>query len=365
MINDDADAIAASPEPHGSVDGTAGARRSLRRGAVAWIGRHGRTARVAALIAVAAVIGAAYAVGGPPTGGGQAAAALGGISADRVTVQGAGGDQVSKGAPGAVTAAAATAGAAPAAANNGPQADDQTSAAAESSQIIKTGELSLEVSDIDRAVGQAQAAVAGLGGSVDSSNQSGTGDEATASIVFRVPAARWDEALATLRKIGSKVLLLQTSAVDVTAQAVDLDARIANLEATEAALQAIMARATAIADVIAVENQLSQTQGQIEQLKAERDHLKNQAAMSTLTVDFQLPGKTVTTMAAQGWTLGQQIDEAGAALVRIGQGLATIVVWVFVVVLPLAIAGLALLGIAALGRRVLGRGRRRNSVAGA
>jgi hypothetical protein len=324
-----------------------------------------------ALIAAAAVIGAAYAVGGPPTGGGQAAAALGGISADRVTAQGAGGDQTGKVVPGFVPVAAATAApaapAAPAAANDGTQTNGQTSAAAaaESTQIIKTGELSLEVSDIDRAVGQAQAAVAGLGGTVDSSNQSGTGDQATASIVFRVPAARWDEALSTLRKIGSKVLLLQTSAVDVTAQAVDLDARIANLEATEAALQAIMARATAIADVIAVENQLSQTQGQIEQLKAERDHLKHQAAMSTLTVDFQLPAKTVTTLATQGWALGQQIDEAGAALVRIGQGMATIVVWVLVVVLPLAVAGLALFGIAALGRRVLGRGRRRNAAAGA
>ena len=365
MTNDDADSTAASAEPQGSVDGSGGARRSLGRRATAWLGRHGRTARVLALIAVVAVIGAAYAVGGAP--GDAAALTSAGQPAERLSAQGAGGDQTGNVAPGMVPAPAATAAAAPAVPNDGTQASvqKQVSAAADSSQIIKTGQLNLEVSDIDRAVGQAQAAVAGLGGSVDSSSQSGTGDDATASIVFRVPAAKWDEALATLRKIGSKVLLLQTSAVDVTAQAVDLDARIANLEATEAALQAIMARATAIADVIAVENQLSQTQGQIEELKAQRDHLKNQAAMSTLTVVFQLPSKTVTAQATQGWTLGHQIDEAGAALVRIGQGLVTIAIWVLVVVLPLAVAGLVLFGIAALGRRVLGRGHRRDAASGA
>jgi hypothetical protein len=240
---------------------------------------------------------------------------------------------------------------------------DQLLATLDSNLIVKTGQLSLEVADLDRAVTQAQATIVGMGGSVSMSNLSGTGDGAIASATYRVPVARWDEALTALRKLGTKTLSLQSSSSDVTSQVVDLDARLANLRTTESALQAIMARASAIPDVIAVENQLSQTQGQIEQLTAQRSYLANQAAMSTLTVTFQLPGKTVTTQATQDWTLGSQVDEAAAALVRIGQGLATMGVWVVVVVLPIGVVALLLLAFLALLRRIFARRRRDSTVA--
>ncbi|HEX7490082.1 MAG TPA: DUF4349 domain-containing protein, partial [Candidatus Limnocylindrales bacterium] len=144
---------------------------------------------------------------------------------------------------------------------------------------------------------------------------------------------------------------------------IDLDARINNLQRTETALQAIMTKATVIADVIAVENQLSLVQGQIEELTASRDSLKTQAAMSTLTVSYQLPAKTVTTQATQDWTLGNQIDIAGAALVRIGQGLATMGVWLMVVILPIGLVAGLLLAILYVLRRVTRRGRRSDDAA--
>jgi len=171
--------------------------------------------------------------------------------------------------------------------------------------------------------------------------------------------------VAALRGIGNKVLSLQSGTTDVTSQVIDLGARIDNLQKTEAALQAIMAKATAVSDVLAVETQLSSVEGQIEELQAEQKNLKNQAAMSTLTVSFQLPAATVTTQATQDWTLSKQVDEAGAALVRIGQGLATMVVWLFIVVVPIAVAALLLLAIFWIVRRIARRGRRGNAVAGA
>ena len=247
----------------------------------------------------------------------------------------------------------------------GTSSENQVVAAADATQIVKTGQMTLEVTDINGAVKQAQTTITGLGGYVDSSNLSGIGESATATITYRFPVARWDDALSALAKIGTKVLSEQTGATDVTSQVIDLNARIDNLKTTETALQGIMARASAIPDVIAVENQLSDTQGQIEELTAERDHLNNQAAMSTLTATFQLPTQTVTTQATQDWTLGNQVDEAGAALVRIGQGLATMVVWVAVVVLPLGLAALLLFVIARLTRRILGRAGRRDAAAGA
>ena len=369
VTGNDSDPTDNTTQPETPANPPASARRSLRRAAMEQVRAHGRIARVLALIAVAAVVGTAYIVGSPPTADVQRNSALFGVqSADGVVAMPAA-TAAGVPEPGKMVPAAA-----PTSALDGssgiagtvPTTDQgQVLTAAEAAQIVKTGQMTLEVNDIDAALTNAQSTIAKLGGYVDSSSRDGTGDQATASITFRVPVGQWDAALSALHKVGTKVLSEQTGSSDVTAQVVDLNARLTNLKTTEAALQAIMGRAIAIADVIAVETQLSNVQGQIEEITAEINQLKNQAAMSTLTVTFQLPAQTVTTQATQDWTIGNQIDQAGAALVRIGQGLATIGVWILIVVLPLSIAALLLFGILALGRRIFGRARRRDADAGA
>jgi len=300
---------------------------------------------------VAALVGGAYMIGGPQASSGASAFS---------SLNGAVEAQTKEMPP----IAAATAGPAVPAPAGG--AIDQSGAGGTGSSlvdtinttlIVKTGQLSLEVGDVDKAVTGAQAAVAGLGGYVSGSNRSGTDADLVESVTYRLPAARWDDALGALRKLGTRTLSEQTDSTDVTAQAIDLQARIDNLKKTETSLQAIMARATVIADVIAVETQLSDVQGQIEELTAQANHLSDQASMSTLTVTFQLPDKTVTSQAAGDWTLGSQVDQAVAALVRIGQGLATLGVWALIVFLPLLIGLLVILGAVALLRRVTRRGR--------
>jgi Domain of unknown function (DUF4349) len=311
-----------------------------------------------AVAVVAVVIGSAYIAGSPPDTQAVGPAARYQASVDTQSKMASSGEAMPAG-----TAAPA---AAPQLAAGGDGTGSYTSGgyqpAAPSGTIIKTGELSLEVAGIDDALASAQSTVAAAGGYVASSNRSGTGEGATASITFRIPAEKWDNTLATLRKIGSRIIFEQTGATDVSAQVVDLNARIDNLQKTEAALQSIMARASAVPDVLAVETQLSDVQGQIEQLQGQRDHLNDQAAMSTLTVDFSLPATTVTTQAAQDWSLGNQVDNAVAALVRIGQGLATLAVWAVIVVLPVGVALLVLAGLWLALRRI---SRRRSDVAAA
>jgi hypothetical protein len=370
VTGNDTDSTDNAIQPETGANPPASARRSIRRAAMAQVRAHGRLARVIGLVAVAAIVGAAYVVGGPPTAGAQRTSALldtqanpgfAGAPATSAALVQEQGKSVPAAAPqpGTVAATPGVDG------STSTTAQDPALTAAEAAQIVKTGQMTLEVNDIDAALTKAQTTISALGGYVDSSSRDGTGDQATASITFRVPAAKWDTALSDLHKIGAKVLSEQTGTTDVTAQVVDLNARLTNLRTTEAALQAIMGRAVAIADVIAVETQLSDVQGQIEEITAEINNLRDQAAMSTVTVTFQLPAQTVTTQATQDWTLGSQIDQAGAALVRIGQGLATIGVWILIVVLPLSLAALILFGILALGRRIFGRGRRRDAAAGA
>ena len=207
--------------------------------------------------------------------------------------------------------------------------------------IVRTGQLDLQVADIEAAIHAAESAVTAVGGYVAGSQRSGDADKASASVMFRIPAARWADTLDALRKLGVKVLGEQTSSQEVTAQVVDLGARLANLRVTETALQAIMEKATKIPDVLAVQEQLTGVRQQIEELTAQKQTLENQAALATLTLNFTPPPAVAVTQVREGWDPAREVDQAAAALVGMGQGLAGAGIWLLIVWLPiLLIVGL-------------------------
>ena len=220
--------------------------------------------------------------------------------------------------------------------------------------IIRTGQLEIEVTDLGAAVAGARSRMIALGGYVSSSEEQ-AGDEATATVTFRVPADRWDDALAAVRGVASETRHQQVQTQAVTNQVIDLGARITNLRATEAALQAIMAQATKIADVLDVQAELTAVRGEIEQLTAQKVNLEEQAAYGTLTVTFGLPAAPVVEEVRAGWDPAADADAAAGALIKIGQRLASFGIWVVIVGLPL----LAILGVifvlVLIARRLLWR----------
>jgi hypothetical protein len=210
--------------------------------------------------------------------------------------------------------------------------------------IIKTGEIAIQVGGLDPALTSANQLIIGMGGYSSGSNRFGDGDSAQASVTYRVPAARWDEALAGIRGLAEKVLTERSSTQDVTSQVVDLGARIANLQATERALHAIMDRATAIKDVLTVQAELTKTRSEIEQLTAQKLAFEGQAAFSTVTVTFALKPDPILAE-QEGFDAGSEVEQASASLVSILQGLATAGIWFGIVWLPILLT-LALITLA-------------------
>jgi hypothetical protein len=216
--------------------------------------------------------------------------------------------------------------------------------------IVYDGTLDIQVDDLRGSVDQADQLVSGMGGHVAASDTSTKGGADSASVTYRIPADKWDEALAGLRAIGAKVLDETTKSEDVTGQAVDLDARIANARASETALQAIMDKAVTIDDVLNVQRELTSVRGDIESMTAQRDLLANRAALATLAVTFETV-VAETQVATGGWDLGRQVDDALATLVRVGQGTLTLLIWLLIVVVPIVVPLLIILGVAVWLRR--------------
>lgn len=220
--------------------------------------------------------------------------------------------------------------------------NDGSSAVSDSVLIVRTGQLELRVAKLDTALPDAEQAIVALGGYVAASARQGEGGDESATVTYRIPAARWEDALAAVRKVGEKVVREQTASQEVTAQVVDLGARLANLRATESALQAIMAKATRIPDVLAVQEQLTGVRDEIERLTAEKKNLEGQAALATLTVTFSPPPEVAVTAVQEGWDPAREVDRAAAALVGIGQAIANAAIWLAIVVLPIALGATVL-----------------------
>jgi hypothetical protein len=222
----------------------------------------------------------------------------------------------------------------------GGQAADGSSVAGP--MIVRTGTMDLQVADVDRSIADATAVVTGAGGYVAGSQRSLDGDRPFASLTFRIPAAKWDAALAQLRALGTKVLAEQTSADEVTAQVVDLDARLKNLRATETQLLGVMEQAVKIPDILAVQSELTTVQGEIEQLQAQRDTLADQAAQGTLTASFALAPAPIQAV-TNAWDPATVVADATATLVGLGQSIASAAIWLAIVGLPILLVGLLVL----------------------
>ena len=233
-------------------------------------------------------------------------------------------------------------------------------AAVDDAKIIRTGTMSIEVKDVGAALRTARDAIVGLGGYVGASTTSNDGEQPSAQITYRIPAAKWESALDLLRGLNgltTKVVTEHTEAVEVTSQVIDLQARIANLRASETAFQGIAAKATKISDVLEVQGQLTQTRGEIETLTAQLKDLNDRAGYASLTVQYNVPILAVE-VAQKGWDPASVIDEASASMVSVLQGLATAGIWFAIVWLPiLLVMGLVAVIAVAIARR-LGYGRR-------
>ena len=221
-------------------------------------------------------------------------------------------------------------------------------------RIIKTGEVSVEVSDVPAAVGRVRAFVLELNGYVGGS-QAGANDQG-ATLTLRVPAANFDAALERLRAIDGEVIAEATRESDVTRQIVDLGARIANLEASEASYRVLLERAERIDDVLAVQSRLDGVRGEIEQLEAQLQEIEGDADLSTLTVSL-IPVAEPVTDVTTTWDVGSEFNAALASLVGIGQGLLNGLIWFGIVWLPVLlvlsiVAMLALRGVLEVRRRL-------------
>ena len=182
-------------------------------------------------------------------------------------------------------------------------------------QVIRQAQLSITVSSgsFDSKLADVSALVQLQGGFISGAdaqaNPAANSQIRTGVITFMIPAAKLDDTINQLKAMG-KVQSFHVSGNDVSAQYVDLQARLVNEEAQRDAMLALLQRAQSVQDIIAVQNQLGQITGQIEQLKGQIQYIDHNTAYSTVTVDLMEAGAPVQTTSQDNWGFASALSDA-------------------------------------------------------
>ena len=225
--------------------------------------------RMAACVALAAVVAGCSTRGGGGVGGGSQAEPA--AADDRATV---------------ATSGAATSGkgSAPAAA--------EVRLVDLGNRIIRTAKVDLEVGKgtLDQTIDRATAVVTRAEGTYVGSSTSVPGQgPASGEVTFRVPVDAFEAILRQLKGLGT-YRGERSSTEDVTTRYVDLRAQLTAWRAQERVYLRLLGRARSIGDVIAVQNQLQQVQSNIERLQGQVNHLEDQSSFSTIVLNLTEPG---------------------------------------------------------------------------
>jgi hypothetical protein len=167
-------------------------------------------------------------------------------------------------------------------------------------KIIRNAELTVELDAPAEAQRKLASLAESFGGYVvtaESHQQDarGQGTPPTVSVEMRVPAPRFDEAVAQIRALGGRVRQEKISGRDVTEEYIDLEARLRAQRALEAQFLEIMKRAAKVSDALEVQRELANVRSEIERVEGRRRFLENQSSLSTIKVILQTPAPLVST----------------------------------------------------------------------
>ncbi len=143
--------------------------------------------------------------------------------------------------------------------------------------LVYTAQISIAVFEVEASLAQVESLGRELGGFLARREDR--------SITIRIPAARFDEAVKRLEKVGD-MLHRNVTAEDVTEEFRDLEVRLKSAHAVQERLTQLLAKATKVEESVMIERELDRVTGEIDRIEGRMKFLRDRAAFSTITVTF-------------------------------------------------------------------------------
>ncbi|MDQ3131593.1 MAG: DUF4349 domain-containing protein [Acidobacteriota bacterium] len=219
----------------------------------------------------------------------------------------------------------------------------QTAPTAIERKIIRNAELQLEATSPEESQQKITQIAKNAGGFVVESTQSGSDVKATTrdvvAMTVRVPANKFDETFAEIRKTGTRIISETVKGQDVTEEFIDIEARLKTQKALEAQFVEIMKQAKTVEDALNVQRELAEVRGEIEKLEGRKRFLENQASLSTIKIRLQTPAAVSAGSTGFFYRLTESLSDGFNAALNFLLGLITFVIailpFLLFIVLPI------------------------------
>ena len=157
-----------------------------------------------------------------------------------------------------------------------------------SRMMIYTGQLEIEVDDLNKAIAYVIQEVENKNGYTIKSTQSENDYRLSAHFEFSIPVIGFEPIIENLSNIPfGKVNYQNVNGQDVTEEYLDLESRLKAKRIYEERLLEFLQSATKTEDLLKISNDLNRVQEEIEQIVGRQKYLSHYAAYSTLIIDIE------------------------------------------------------------------------------
>lgn len=203
--------------------------------------------------------------------------------------------------------------------------------------IIRTADLNLVVADTEATMGAITEMVEANGGWVVNSSLYQYGENSkSGNVTVRVPVAGFNNAITAVKSLAVEVTSETSSGQDVTEEYVDLSSRLGNLEATADRVRNFLDETKNVEEALAVNQELSRLEGEIEVIKGRMQYLSQSAGFSTISINLT-PDIAIQPLAPETWRPGVVVRESFETLVNALQDVTNFLIRTVIVLGPLAL----------------------------
>lgn len=197
-------------------------------------------------------------------------------------------------------------------------------------KIIRNADLQLESTSPEESQQKIASIAESKGGFVVESQQRSSNSNVkirdTVTMTVRVPAAKFNESLDEIRKVGSRVIVETIKGQDVTEEFVDIEARLKAKKALEEQFLEIMKQGKTVQDALNVQRELANVRSEIEQIEGRKRFLENQTNLSTIKILLQTPNSYSPSSSGFFYQLGQAISSGFEIALSFILGLVTVLI---------------------------------------
>lgn len=157
-----------------------------------------------------------------------------------------------------------------------------------SKKIIKEGDINFETNDVKQTRNSIYNALSKLGGYISEESETNSSDynRKEYNLKIRIPAKSFDQFLNGVTAVAEKIDSKNIRIKDVTAEYIDITTQLSNKKKLEERYLELVKKANRMADLLEIENKLTEIRTDIESTQGRLNYLVKQVEYSSLDITF-------------------------------------------------------------------------------